>query len=150
MPTLILLNPQVYQAPESVIMNQKVHYFHDFSLSYFYRIKAMSWITADHLQWTIYVKTKSRVYMCIKELAQNFPGLLIPHQVNQKVHLSYLYIIHIYSLSFTGQRYPNTTVAAKAYYKCRFFNAHQSVSPPKNIKILIIMKITSFPLKQFG
>ena len=79
MPTLILLNPQVYQAPESVIMNQKVHYFHDFSLSYFYRIKAMSWITADHLQWTIYVKTKSRVYMCIKKLAQNFPGLPIPH-----------------------------------------------------------------------
>ena len=79
MPTLILLNPQVYQAPESVIMNQKVHYFHDFSLSYFYRIKAMSWITADHLQWTIYEKTKSRVYMSIKKLAQNFPGFVIPH-----------------------------------------------------------------------
>ena len=79
MPTLILLNPQVYQAPESVIMNQKVHYFYDLNLSYFYRIKAMSWITAYHLQWTIYGKTKNRVYMSIKKLAQNFPGFLIPH-----------------------------------------------------------------------
>ena len=77
MPTLILLNTHVYQALESVIMNHRIHYFHDLQLSYFYRIKAMSWITIDHLQWTIYVKTKSRVYMCIKELAQNFPGLLI-------------------------------------------------------------------------
>ena len=37
MPTLILLNLQVYQAPEIVIMNH-----HDLGLSYFYRIKAMS------------------------------------------------------------------------------------------------------------
>ena len=58
MPSLILLNPQIYQALESVIMNHNVHYFHDLGLSYFYRIKAMSLITADHLQWTIYVKTK--------------------------------------------------------------------------------------------
>ena len=79
MPSLILLNPQIYQALESVIMNHKVHYFHDLGLSYFYRIKAVSLITADHLQWTIYVKTKNRVYMYIKKLAQNFPGLLIPH-----------------------------------------------------------------------
>ena len=60
MPTLILLNPQVYHAPESVIMNQKVHYFLDLRLSYFCHIKEMSCITADHLQWTIYGKTKSR------------------------------------------------------------------------------------------
>ena len=79
MPTLILLNLQVYQTPESVIMNQKVHYFHDLSLFYFCRIIAMSWIIADHLQWTIYGKTKSCVYMSIKKLAQNFPGFLIPH-----------------------------------------------------------------------
>ena len=40
----------------------------------------MPWVTADYLQWTIYEKkTKSRVYMCIKKLAQNIPGLLIPH-----------------------------------------------------------------------
>ena len=79
MPALILLNPQIYLAPESVIMNHRVHYFHDLGLSYFYRIKAMPLITADHLQWTIFVKTKSRVYMCIKKLAQNFPGVLISH-----------------------------------------------------------------------
>ena len=33
MPTLTLLNYQVYQAPESVMMNQSVHYFH-----YYYTI----------------------------------------------------------------------------------------------------------------
>ena len=59
-------------------MNQKLRYFHDLSLSYFYRIEAMSWITADYLEWTIYGKTKSRVYMSIKKLAQIFPGFLIP------------------------------------------------------------------------
>ena len=92
--TLILLNAQIYQALESVIMNHRVHYIHDLGLSYFYRIKAMSLITADQLQWTIYVKIKSRVYMCIKKLAQNFPGLLISHQVNGNVYLSYLYFTH--------------------------------------------------------
>ena len=79
MPTLILLKTQVYQAPQSIMMNQRLHYLHDLGLSYFCRIKPMPWITADYLQWTIYVKTKSRVYMCIKKLAQNFAGLLIPH-----------------------------------------------------------------------
>ena len=72
MPTLMLLNPQIYQAPKSVIMNYRVHYFHDLGLSYFYHIKTMSMIRADHLQWTIYVKTKSRVYMCIKNWQKNF------------------------------------------------------------------------------
>ena len=48
--TLILLNAQIYQALESVIMNHRVHYIHDLGLSYFYRIKAMSLITAEHLQ----------------------------------------------------------------------------------------------------
>ena len=67
MPTFILLNPQIYQALESVIMNHRVHYFHDLGLSYFYRIKAISLITADHLRWAIYVKTKGRVYMCMKK-----------------------------------------------------------------------------------
>ena len=68
----MLLNPQIYQAPKSVIMNYRVHYFHDLGLSYFYHIKTMSMIRADHLQWTIYVKTKSRVYMCIKNWQKNF------------------------------------------------------------------------------
>ena len=74
--TLILLNPQIYQPPISVVMNQRLHYFHGLDLSYFYRIKAMSLITADHLQWTIHVKTKSRIYMGTKK-TQNFPGLPI-------------------------------------------------------------------------
>ena len=72
MPTLILLNPQVYQAPESVIMNHRVHFFYNLGLSYFYRIKIMPWIMADYWQWTIYVKTESRVYMCIKKTSPNF------------------------------------------------------------------------------
>ena len=50
MPTLISLNFQVYQAPESVMMTQRVHYFLDLGQSYFYRIKGMSWITAEYLQ----------------------------------------------------------------------------------------------------
>ena len=79
MPTLILLNFQICQAPESVMMNQRVHYFLDLGLSYFYRIKPMSRITAEYLQWTIYVKTKSGGYMYIKKLAKNVLGLLIPH-----------------------------------------------------------------------
>ena len=33
--------------------------------------------------------------------------------------------------------YPNTAVAVKGDYKCRFFNVHQSLSPPKVRKISI-------------
>ena len=65
--TLILLNSQIYQAPESVIMNHMIHYFHDLGQCYFDWIKAITLITADHLQWNIYVKTKSHVYVCIKK-----------------------------------------------------------------------------------
>ena len=61
--TLILLNSQVYQAPESVIMNHMVHNFYELRLLIFIASKQ---IIADHLRWTIYVKTKSRVYMRIK------------------------------------------------------------------------------------
>ena len=71
-----IINPQVYQGPERVMMNQMVHYFYGLGLSYFYGIKVI-WITADYLQRNMYVKTKSRIYMCIKKLTQNFPGLLI-------------------------------------------------------------------------
>ena len=77
MATLILLNPQIYQALESVIMNPMIHYFLDLGQIYF--IDLLTFITADHLQWTIYVKTNSHVYMCIKKLAQNLSALLIPH-----------------------------------------------------------------------
>ena len=80
MPTLILLTPQIYQAPESVIMNDRLHYFHGLGLSYFYRIKAMSLITADHLQWNIYVK----------RVLSRPPS----HQVNGNVYLSYLRFTH--------------------------------------------------------
>ena len=44
MPTLISLNFQVYQSTDSV----RVHF--DLSLSYFYRVKGMSWITVEHWQ----------------------------------------------------------------------------------------------------
>ena len=46
MPTLISLNLQVYKSTDSV----RVHYFLDLSLSYFYRVKGMSWITVEHWQ----------------------------------------------------------------------------------------------------
>ena len=62
MATLILTNPQVCHASESVMMNQTVQYSQDLCLSYFYSIEPMPWITGDYLQ-----------------LAQNFPGLIIPH-----------------------------------------------------------------------
>ena len=42
-------NFQVYQALDSVMMTHRVHYFLDLGLSYFYRIKEMSWITAEYL-----------------------------------------------------------------------------------------------------
>ena len=126
MPTLILLNPQVYQAPESVMMNQRVHQFHDLDISYFYRIKAI-WIIPDYLQITLYVKTKSRVYMCIKKLAKNFPGLVIPHKENNKVYLSYLqsahYLLQV-SVTQIQQQLSRVTISADfSIYK--FFNVSQ-------------------------
>ena len=62
--TLILLNIQAYQAPESVMINQRVHYFLDLGLSYFYRIKEIWRITAEYLQWTIY----KMVYTYLKKI----------------------------------------------------------------------------------
>ena len=61
-------------------MNHRVHYFHDLDQPYFYRIKAMSLITADHLQWNIYVK----------RVLSRPPS----HQVNGNVYLSYLRFTH--------------------------------------------------------
>ena len=60
-----------YLTPKSinhqrVMMNQRVYYFHGLGLSYFCSTKALPWIIADYLQWAIYIKTKIRVYMCIK------------------------------------------------------------------------------------
>ena len=84
MSTLILLNLKSIKH-KKVIINHRVHYFHDLDLSYFYCIKAKLLITANHLQWVIYVKTKSCAHMCIKKLAQNFLGLLILHWVNRNI-----------------------------------------------------------------
>ena len=79
------------------MMNQRVQYFHELSLSYFYNIKSILWITADDLQCATGIciqidklidgwLEKNHVYTCIKnKLAQNFPGLIIPHQVNEKI-----------------------------------------------------------------
>ena len=62
----------------------------------------MSLITADHLQWLIYVKTESHVYVCIKKLVQNLLAFLIPHLVNVNVDLSYLYFTHsLFQVSIT-------------------------------------------------
>ena len=69
-------------------------------------------------------KKKSCVYMYIKELSKNFPGLLIAHQVNEKVYLSYLYFTQ-YLIQVSVN--PNTALAVKGYYRCRFFNVHQSL-----------------------
>ena len=60
------------------------------------------------------------------------------------------FIFVFYPLSFSRQRYPNTAVAVKGYYKYRFLNLYQSLWSPKVIGILIIMKIISFTLKQSG
>ena len=66
--SFILLNSQVYQASKSVMMNQRVHHFHDlgrFMIST--TSKSVSWMTADYLEWTIYVKTKSCVCIYMKK-----------------------------------------------------------------------------------
>ena len=44
------------------MMNQRVYYFLYLDLSYFYRIKALSFSTADYFQLIVYVKTKTCVY----------------------------------------------------------------------------------------
>ena len=121
-----------------MMMNERVHYFHDFGLSYFYRIKTMSWITADYLQSTIYVRTKCLVYMCIKKTGAKLSRPSNPSLSKRK---SKSFIFVFYSLSFTSKRYPNTAVVVKGYYKCRFFDVNQSLWFPKVRRILIIMKI---------
>ena len=147
MTTLISLNFQVYQAPESVMMTQKVHYFLDLGLSYLYRIKGMSWITAEYLQWTIYVKTKKYVYMYIKKTSKKISRPSNP-SLGKWRSLSFIFVFH--PLSCTSWPYPNTAVAVKGYYKCRLFNVHQSLWSLKVLRILIIMKIVSLTLKQSG
>ena len=132
-PTLRSLNFQVYQAPENVMMTQRVDDFLELDLSYFYRIKGMSWITAEYLQWTIYVKTKSHVYMYIKKTSKKLSRPSNP-SLGKWRSLSFIFVF--YPLSY--KRYPNTAVAVKGYYMCRFFNVHQSLWSPKVIRILII------------
>ena len=61
-----VIEPHVYQVPV-LWLTRRIQHFHDLRLSYFYCIKAMSRITAVYLQWTMYVKTKSSVYICTKK-----------------------------------------------------------------------------------
>ena len=60
------------------------------------------------------------------------------------------FIFVFYPFSFTRERYRHTAVAVNSYYKCRFFNVHQSLLSPSVIRISIIMKIIWFTLEQFG
>ena len=137
MPTLILLNFQVKHSKVVVLlllvqlgMWWWVHFFLDLVLSYFYRIKAMSWITAEYLQCATYVKTKSRVYMYIKKTRKKLSRPSNPSLGKWK---SVSFIFVLYPLSCTSQRYPNTALAVKGYYKCRFFKVHQPLWCPKVI-----------------
>ena len=93
-----LLNSQIYQAVESIIMNHRVHYFHDLSPPCFYCIKAMSLITGDHLLSTIFVKTKSRVYMHKKTSAKL--SRLSDPSLNKSKCISYIFVT--YPFSFTS------------------------------------------------
>ena len=52
MPTLILLNIHIYQGPETVIMNRRVHYVHELGLPYLYGIKAMPYMSMSLSQLT--------------------------------------------------------------------------------------------------
>ena len=140
-PTLMLLNFWVYQAPESVMMNQRVHLFSWFGPILFYRIKARSCITAECLQWTIYVKTKRRVYIYIKKISKKLSRPFNP-SLGKSKSLSFIFVF--YPLLCASYCYSNTALAVKGYYKCRFFNV------PKVIGILIIMKTILFILKQSG
>ena len=70
-------------------------------------------------------ENKSRVYICIKKP----------------------FIFVFKPLSY---RYPMKAVVVKGYFKCWFFNVHQSFWSPKVIEILNIMKTISFTVKQCG
>ena len=94
----LLLNPQFYQAPESEIMNQKEHYFHDLNLSYFYPSKQCHRSQLTTWQWTMYGKTKSRVYMSIKKTSKELSSLSNPSLGKWK---SIFFIFVSYPLSFT-------------------------------------------------
>ena len=72
-----------------------------------------------------YMWNKSRVYICIKK-----PFIFVFNP------LSY--------------RYPMKAVTVKGYFKCWFFNVHQSFWSSKVIEILNVMKTISFTVKQSG
>lgn len=100
---LILLTHHVYK---------RVPCFHDLYLSYFCSIKTISWITFNYLQFDIYKDKKPCLYVHEKQTSTNFPALITPHQLNEKVYLSCL----CYPLSLTCQSYPNTAVAVKGNF----------------------------------
>ena len=117
--TLILLNSQVYQAPESVIMNHRVQHFHELR-PYFYLIKAdHSWLlTLDHI-----CKNKKPCLYVHKETNTKLSRPSNPSLDKWKC-TSFIFVF--YPLSFTSWRYPNTAVAVKGHYKCRCFDVHKS------------------------
>ena len=73
-------------------------------LSYFYSIKIMSRITAGYLQWTIHIKTKDRVYMCIKK--QIRIKISRPYNPSLGKWKSISFMFEYYKLYFTHQLYP--------------------------------------------
>ena len=81
------------------LLTQRVHSFLDLGLSYFYRIKVMSWITGEYLQWTIYVKTKSHVYMYIKKTSKKLSRPSNP-SLSKWRSLSFVFVF--YPLSCTS------------------------------------------------
>ena len=95
---LILINPQIYEAPESVLMNHMLHYSHHLGQCYFYCIKAITLITVDDLQWPIYVKSKNHVYMCIKKTSAKLSRPSNPSLGKWKC-ISYIFVF--YPFSFT-------------------------------------------------
>ena len=71
-----------------------------FVVPYFYSIKAMSWITADYMQWDIYInrETKSGVYTCIKKASTK---LSRPYNLSLGKLKSMSFIFVCYLLSLT-------------------------------------------------
>lgn len=67
---------------------------------------------------------------------------MIPNQINEKI----AFILAFYQLSIT--LYPNAAVVVNGYNECKFSNVHLISWSPTIIRILIIMKVILFALKQ--
>ena len=96
-------NPYITKLPylantESVIMNHMIHHFHHLVQCYFYCIKEITLITADHLQWTIYAKIKSHVYTCIKKTSAKNSSPSNPSLDKWKC-MSFIFVFYPFSLT---------------------------------------------------